>query len=77
MCTLIAGLATIVAGEAFVSWVLQPHGSGTFGFGLIAYAGVDHERGPAFVGTAVLALFVVLSAFRATARSSAGRCSCW
>lgn len=33
------------------------------GFGLIAYAGVDHERGPAFLGVAVLSVFVVLAGF--------------
>ena len=31
------------------------------GFGLVAYAGVDRERGPAFVGAAVLGLFIVLA----------------
>jgi hypothetical protein len=30
------------------------------GFGLIAYAGVEHERGPAYLGLAVLAAFAVL-----------------
>jgi hypothetical protein len=30
------------------------------GFGLVAYAGVDHERGPAYVGLAVLATFALL-----------------
>jgi hypothetical protein len=30
------------------------------GFGLVAYAGVEHERGPAYVGVAVLATFAVL-----------------
>jgi hypothetical protein len=30
------------------------------GFGLVAYAGVDHERGPGFLGVAVLAVFAVL-----------------
>jgi hypothetical protein len=31
------------------------------GFGLIAYAGVEHERGPGYAGVAVLATFVVLT----------------
>ena len=30
VCTLIAGLAAIVAVEEFVAWVFHPHGSGTF-----------------------------------------------
>jgi hypothetical protein len=28
--------------------------------GLVAYAGVDHEAGPAYIGVAVLATFAVL-----------------
>ena len=31
------------------------------GFGLVAYAAVDHERGPAYVGAAVLAVFALLA----------------
>jgi hypothetical protein len=33
------------------------------GFGLIAYAGVDRERGPAFIGVAVLGVFALLTGF--------------
>jgi hypothetical protein len=40
------------------------------GFGLIAYAGVDHERGPAFLGVAVLSVFVVLAGFPTTNHGS-------
>lgn len=36
VCTLIAALAGIVAIEAFVSWVFQPHGPGTFRAMLVA-----------------------------------------
>lgn len=150
VCTLISGLAAIVAVEEFAAWVFHPHGSGTFrallvvltlafaaaavrlrdrerahsvqlvnvagiaslllgvdlvvgllqstvslqnlgsldrtsalhvafgwklfvlaaGFGLIAYAGVDRERGPAFVGVAVLGVFVLLTGFPATGHGS-------
>lgn len=33
------------------------------GFGLVAYAGVDREPGPAYLGTAVLLLFAVVVSF--------------
>jgi hypothetical protein len=142
VCTLIAGLATIVAVEAFVSWIFKPTGLGTFramlvvltlmlafgavrlrdrqrphavqlvnvaglatlvlaitlaattfatvavsrfssvssagfqlapnpafgwelyilavGFGLLAYAAVDHAPGPAYIGVVLLAVFALL-----------------
>ena len=40
------------------------------GFGLIAYAGVDRERGPGFIGVAVLAVFVVLTGLPTSAHGS-------
>jgi hypothetical protein len=40
------------------------------GFGLIAYAGVDRERGPAFIGVAVLAVFVGLTGFPTSSHGS-------
>jgi hypothetical protein len=150
VCTLIAALAAIVAVEEFVTWVFQPHGTGTFramlvvltlafaagavrlrdrerahsvqlvnaggiaslllgleltaglvlttvvrasgslvtftnaphvgfgwklfllgvGFGLIAYAGVDRERGPAFIGVAVLGVFALLTGFPSSGNGS-------
>jgi len=40
------------------------------GFGLIAYAGVDRERGPAFIGVAVLGVFVTLTGLQTTSHGS-------
>jgi len=150
VCTLIAALAAAVAVEAFVAWVFEPHGVGTFrailllltlvfaagalclrdrrrrhavqlinaagivslvlgatyllaaavssalhatsgflsygpqvtapfgwklylvavGLGLIAYAAVDREWGPAYIGVAVLATFTLLVGLPTSARGS-------
>lgn len=146
-CTLIAALSAAVAVEAFVAWVFQPTGIGTFramivvlacafaagavrlrdshrrhavqlinaagvvtlvlaftvlaaavvrsigllpafygelgpasfgwklyilavGFGLVAYAGVDREPGPAYIGVAVLAAFAALVGLPVSGRGS-------
>jgi hypothetical protein len=150
VCTLIAALAAAVSLEAFVNWVFQPQGIGTFraflvvlaltfavcalrvrdsrrrhavafvdaaglvtlvlaltfligavaavamhasgnflsvdygvgaafgwklyllaaGFGLIAYAGVDREAGPAYIGVAILVAFAVLVGVNLAGRGS-------
>jgi hypothetical protein len=150
VCTLIAALAGAIAVEAFVSWVFQPHGIGTFraflvvlglafgagavrlrdgrrrhavqlvnaagvvtlalavtllagaiaasalsglgngvlfgasvnaafgwklyllavGFGLVAYAGVDSEPGPAYIGVVVLLAFAVMVGINLSGRGS-------
>jgi hypothetical protein len=40
------------------------------GLGLVAYAGVDREAGPAYIGVAVLGAFVVLVGFPVSSRGS-------
>lgn len=150
VCTLIAALSAAVAVEAFVVWVFQPHGIGTFrailvalalvfvggalrlrehhrrhavqfvnaaglvslalaisllagtllasalgraggsfvsgqllgasfgwklyllavGLGLVAYAAVDHEPGPAYIGVAVLVAFAVMVGRNLSGRGS-------
>lgn len=40
------------------------------GFGLVAYAGVDRERGPAFIGVAVLGVFALLTGFPSSGSGS-------
>jgi peptidoglycan/LPS O-acetylase OafA/YrhL len=40
------------------------------GLGLVAYAGVDREPGPAYIGIAVLAAFAVLVGMHVTGRGS-------
>jgi hypothetical protein len=71
-----AGLAAVALGVSFAPETIitfngiQVHGVGAgwelfllaCGFGLCAYAAVDRERGPAYLGVIVLALFVLLAA---------------
>ncbi len=52
------------AGFGWKLWVLA------VGFGLAAYAAVDHEPGPGYIGTAVLGLFVLLAGFPAGERGT-------
>jgi hypothetical protein len=86
LATLLLGLSlasTVVLGEvmrvsgALTAFYGTPHvGFGwklfllAIGFGLIAYAGVDRERGPGFIGVGVLALFVVLTGLPTSAHGS-------
>ena len=68
-----SGLASVLGGAAAGS-----HGAGTgwelfllaCGFGLIAYAAVDREAGPAYLGVIVLALFVAIAAPRSASGAS-------
>ncbi len=58
----------LALGAALIGAGLGPAGWGwellvlLVGFGLVAYAGADDERGPAYLGAAVLAGFVLLAA---------------
>ena len=71
-------LTTVVrASGSLVTFTNAPHvGFGWklfllgVGFGLVAYAGVDRERGPAFVGVAVLGVFAVLTGFPSSGSGS-------
>jgi hypothetical protein len=54
-------------GEPGVGWAIYLL---AIGFGLIAYACVDREAGPAYIGTAVLLTFAYLVGTRPTARDS-------
>jgi hypothetical protein len=65
-----AGLAAVAMGLSFVE-LLDPAADRpgawwemvllAVGLGLVAYAGADRERGPAYLGVAVLGLFVLLA----------------
>jgi hypothetical protein len=65
-----AGLAAVAIGVSFLELLdLAADRPGAWweivllglGLGLVAYAGVDRERGPAYLGVVALALFVVLA----------------
>jgi hypothetical protein len=69
----VAGLTALAIGLSFAPALTDPLGveSAPWGWELVllvtgcaltAYAGVDRERGPAYIGTAVLALFVLIAA---------------
>jgi hypothetical protein len=68
-----SGLANVIGGAGAGS-----HGAGTgwelvllaCGFGLVAYAAVDREAGPAYIGVIVLALFVGIAGPRSASGAS-------
>lgn len=79
--TLVLGLSFIAASlYRFANPYLfsTPHTAGfgwklyvlAAGFGLVAYAAVDHEPGPGYIGTAVLGVFVLLAGFPSIERGT-------
>jgi len=78
-----AAVATAVAGVGGRAFPFLTHVSSGFGapfgwklyllavgFGLVAYAAVDRERGPAYIGLAVLVVFVLLVGLPSVNRGS-------
>lgn len=73
--TLAIGVSFLLGGPLiFLLPVPSPAGWNLFllavGFGLVAYAAVDREPGPGYLGVAVLALFIILTGFFGSHRGS-------